>query len=344
MIEPTSSFMMTLGRHLVEQERLYPQATGAFTSLLSDIALAAKIISHQVNKAGLLDILGLAGSKNVFGEEQQKLDVFADEAMSRSLRFAGTLCAMVSEENEKMIPIPDEYPRGKYVCCFDPLDGSSNIDVNVSIGTIFSIFRRISPESTQATAEDILQPGYSQVCAGYVIYGSSTMLVYTTGAGVHGFTLDPTYGSFVLSHPKIKIPSRGKIYSVNESNYNYWDEGVQNYVQWARRDGAGNGGNMTSRYIGSMVADFHRNLLKGGIFLYPADNRNPKNKSGKLRLLYEANPLAFIVEQAGGRASDGHRRILDIQPESLHQHTPLIIGSKEDVEIAEEFIQGKRSL
>lgn len=334
-----NSFMMTLSRHLVEQERLYPQATGAFTSLLSDIALAAKVISHQVNKAGLLDILGLAGRRNVFGEEQQKLDVFANEAMIRSLRFGGTLCVMVSEEDEELIPIPDEFPRGKYVCCFDPLDGSSNIDVNVSIGTIFSIYRRITPENTPGKLEDVLQPGYSQLCAGYVVYGSSTMLVYTTGAGVYGFTLDPTYGSFVLSHPKIKTPSKGKIYSANESNYDDWEPGVQNYIRWAKKSTSLNGGGMNSRYIGSLVADFHRNLLKGGVFLYPADKKNPQ---GKLRLLYEANPLAFIVEQAGGKATDGHRRILDIQPENLHQRTPLILGSKEDVDIALEFIQGRR--
>ncbi len=338
-----SSFMMTLNRHIVKQERLYPQATGAFTRLLSDIALAAKVISHQVNKAGLLDIFGPAGSENVHGENQQKLDVFANEALVRSFTFGGTLCAMASEEEEELIDISDEYPKGKYVCCFDPLDGSSNIDVNVSIGTIFSIFRRISSEKSPVTKDDLLQPGYSQVCAGYVIYGSSTMLVYTTGAGVYGFTLDPVYGSFVLSHPKMKIPSKGKIYSVNEGNFAYWEEGVQNYIRWAKRHGDG-GKPMTARYIGSLVADFHRNLLKGGIFLYPADSKKAANKNGKLRLLYEANPLAFIIAQAGGKASNGHKRILDVQPESLHQKTPLFIGSKEDVEIVEEFIQGKRSL
>lgn len=334
-----STFFITLNRHIVEQERHYPQATGAFTNLLSDIALAAKVISHEVNKAGLVDIFGSVGTENVSGEQQQKLDVFANEALIKSLRFGGTLCAMASEENENLIEIPDKYPTGKYVCCFDPLDGSSNIDVNVSIGTIFSIFRRITPADTPATLQDVLQPGYSQVCAGYVIYGSSTMLVYTTGAGVHGFTLDPTYGSFILSHPKMTIPSKGKIYSVNESNAYKWEEGMLNYTRWAKRPGPG-GAPMTSRYIGSLVADFHRNLLKGGIFLYPGDR---ENSQGKLRLLYEANPLAFIVEQAGGKASDGYNRILDIQPTSLHQRTPLIIGSREDVEIAEAFIQGKRT-
>ncbi|RMF60660.1 MAG: class 1 fructose-bisphosphatase [Calditrichaeota bacterium] len=336
-----NGFVMTLNRHLVEQERLYPHATGAFTSLLSDIALAAKVISLHVNKAGLLPILGATDTQNVFGEIQQKLDVFANDAMIRSLAFGGHVCVMASEENEDLIPVPDEYPKGKYICCFDPLDGSSNIDANVSIGTIFSIFRRTTPEDQPVSLEkDVLQPGYSQVCAGYVIYGSSTMLVYTTGAGVYGFTLDPSYGSFILSHPKIKIPSKGKIYSVNEGNFNLWDEGVQNYIRWVKTPEANNGKPMTSRYIGSLVSDFHRNLLKGGIFLYPADK---KNKNGKLRLMYEANPLAFIVTQAGGKASDGFNRILDIQPRELHQRTPLIIGSKEDVEIAEEFIQGKRT-
>ncbi|RMI17110.1 MAG: class 1 fructose-bisphosphatase [Calditrichaeota bacterium] len=336
-----SSFIMTLNRHIIQQERLYPHATGAFTNLLSDIALAAKLIAHEVTKGGLLDIFGKAGSENVFGEEQQKLDVYANEVMIRSLRFGGTVCAMASEEEEDYIVIPEDEPHGKYICCFDPLDGSSNIDVNVSIGTIFSIFRRVTPDTQPVSREDILQPGYCQVCAGYVIYGSSTMLVYTTGNGVYGFTLDPSYGSFVLSHPRIKIPPRGKIYSINEGNFELWDENVQNYVRWCKQINKEDGRPKTGRYIGSLVADFHRNLLKGGIFLYPADKKNP---NGKLRLMYEANPMAFIVEQAGGRASNGFKRILDIQPEELHQRTPLIIGSKEDVTIAEEFIQGKRTL
>lgn len=334
---------MTLNRHIIEQERLYPQATGAFTALLTEIALAAKIISYHVNKAGLVDILGTAGSRNIFGEEQQKLDVFANELMVRTLAHGGKLCAMASEESEELIPIPSDYPLGKYVCCFDPLDGSSNIDVNVSIGTIFSIYRRVTPDGKPGTLRDVLQPGYSQVCAGYVIYGSSTMMVYTTGTGVYGFTLDPSYGEFVLSHEKIKIPSKGKTYSVNESYFDYWDEGMKNYIRWVKKIDKDTGRPMNSRYIGSLVADFHRNLLKGGVFLYPGDNKSPDRKHGKLRLLYEANPLAFIVEQAGGRASDGYRRILDIQPEKLHQKTPLFIGSKEDVQIVEEFIQGKRT-
>ena len=336
------NFVTTLNRHIIEQERLHPEATGAFTALLTDIATAAKIISYHVNKAGLVDILGGAGGTNVFGEHQQKLDVFANELMVRALVHGGKLCALASEESEDIIEIPKDYPIGKYVCCFDPLDGSSNIEANVSIGTIFSILRRVTPDGKPGTVEDVLQPGYKQVCAGYVIYGSSTMMVYTTGNGVYGFTLDPSYGEFVLSHPDIKIPKKGKIYSVNESYFDYWDEGVKNYIRWAKKVVPEDGRPMNSRYIGSLVADFHRNLLYGGIFLYPGDNKSPSRRQGKLRLLYEANPMAFIVENAGGRASDGFQRILDIQPTDIHQRTPLIIGSEEDVKIAEEFIQGKR--
>jgi fructose-1,6-bisphosphatase I len=337
------NFVTTLNRHIIEQERKHPKATGAFTALLTDIATAAKIISYHVNKAGLMDILGGAGGTNVFGEHQQKLDVFANEVMVRALVHGGKLCALASEESEDIIEIPKDYPVGKYVCCFDPLDGSSNIDANVSIGTIFSILRRVTPDGKPGTVEDVLQPGYKQVCAGYVIYGSSTMMVYTTGNGVYGFTLDPSYGEFVLSHPDIKIPKKGKIYSINESYFDYWDEGVKNYVRWAKKAVPEDGRPLNSRYIGSLVADFHRNLLYGGIFLYPGDNKSPSRKHGKLRLLYEANPMAFIVEQAGGRASDGFQRILDIQPTDIHQRTPLVIGSEEDVKIAEDFIQGKRT-
>ncbi len=338
-----SEFVMTLQRHILEQGRNYPTATGAFTRLLGDIALAAKLISHNVNKAGLLDIVGGAGGENVFGEAQQKLDVYANQAMIKSLAFGGSLCAMVSEENEDVIPLSDDYPTGKYICHFDPLDGSSNIDVNVSIGTIFSIYRRVTPEGQPVTDEDVLQPGYCQVCAGYVIYGSSTMLVYTTGAGVYGFTLDPDFGSFILSHPKIRIPTKGRIYSVNIANFNFWESGMQNYVRWSLQSERSDSRNLTNRYIGSLVADFHRNLLKGGIFVYPSDNKSESGRDGKLRLMYEANPLAFIVEQAGGSASDGHTRIMDKKPTSLHQRTPLVIGSKEDVQIVEEFIQNKRT-
>jgi len=338
-----SGFAITLDRHIVDQERNHPEATGAFTALLTDISLAAKIISYNVNKAGLINIVGKAGTTNIHGESQQKLDLFSDETMIKALVHGGNLCVLASEENPDIIPVPQEYPLGKYVCCFDPLDGSSNIEANVSIGTIFSIYTRITPTGHPGTEEDLLQPGYKQICAGYVIYGSSTMMVYTTGSGVYGFTLDPTFGAFVLSHDNIKTPKKGKIYSVNESYYDYWDEGMKNYVRWAKKAVPEDGRPLSSRYIGSLVADFHRNLLYGGIFLYPADNKSPNRKKGKLRLLYEANPMAFIAEQAGGRASDGHKRILDIKPSELHQRIPLIIGSEDDVKIAEQFIQGKRT-
>lgn len=338
-----SGFAITLDRHIVDQERNHPEATGAFTALLTDISLAAKIISYNVNKAGLINIVGKAGTTNIHGESQQKLDLFSDETMIKALVHGGNLCVLASEENPEIIPVPQEYPLGKYVCCFDPLDGSSNIEANVSIGTIFSIYTRITPAGHPGTEEDLLQPGYKQICAGYVIYGSSTMMVYTTGSGVYGFTLDPTFGAFVLSHDNIKTPKKGKIYSVNESYFDYWDEGMKNYVRWAKKAVPEDGRPLSSRYIGSLVADFHRNLLYGGIFLYPADNKSPNRKKGKLRLLYEANPMAFIAEQAGGRASDGHKRILDIKPSELHQRIPLIIGSEDDVKIAEQFIQGKRT-
>jgi len=321
--------LVTLNRFIIEQERNYPEATGEFTNLVTDIALAGKIISYQVNKAGLVDIIGKVGSTNVFGESQQKLDVFASDLLMRTLSFGGNLCAMVSEESDDLIPIPDDYPKGKYVCCFDPLDGSSNIDVGVSIGTIFSIFKRVTPDGGLGTIEDVLQPGRNQVCAGYVIYGSSTMLVFSTGAGVHGFTFDPSYGEFVLSNENIKIPPRGGLYSINEGNMNKWEEPIKKYVDWVKQSDESDGRPYSGRYIGSLVADFHRNMLKGGIFLYPGDRSKP---NGKLRLLYEANPLAYLVEQAGGSATDGIKRILDIKPDDLHQCTPLIIGSKDEVE------------
>jgi fructose-1,6-bisphosphatase I len=336
-------FVETLNRHIIEQERRFPGATGAFTALLTDIALAGKIISYYVNKAGLVDILGQAGGMNVHGESQEKLDVFANRTMVRALVHGGQLCSLASEESEGIIPIPSDYPIGRYICCFDPLDGSSNIEANVSIGTIFSIFKRITPDGTPGTEKDILQPGHTQVAAGYIIYGSSTMMVYSTGSGVYGFTLDPSYGEFILSHENLTIPKKGKIYSINESYFDYWDEGVRNYVRWAKRAVPDEGRPLNSRYIGSLVADFHRNLLYGGVFLYPGDTKTPSRKKGKLRLLYEANPLAFIVEQAGGKASDGFTPILDLEPTDVHQTTPLVIGSVEDVKIAEDFIQNKRT-
>ncbi|HHM02644.1 MAG TPA: class 1 fructose-bisphosphatase [Caldithrix abyssi] len=331
--------IVTLTRHIIEEQRKHPTATGEFTNLINDLAFAIKLISYNTNKAGLLDVLGEAGTTNVQGEKVKKLDVFAHETMFRALDHGGHLCVMGSEEEEKPIAIPSQFPIGKYVILFDPLDGSSNIEANVSVGTIFSIYRRVTPDGTPGTLADLLQPGSEQICAGYVVYGSSTMLVYTTGNGVHGFTLDPSYGEFVLSHPDIKIPKKGKIYSVNESNFDYWDQTVKNYVHYIKQIDPDSGRPMNSRYIGSMVSDFHRNLLYGGIFLYPASKRAPR---GKLRLAYEANPMAFIIEQAGGRASDGHNRIMDIVPTELHQRTPLFIGSEEDVNMVEEFIRGER--
>ncbi len=333
-----TSEIITIERHILDQQRLFPKATGEFTNLLYDIALAAKIISREVNRAGLAEILGLAGAVNIQGEQVMKLDVFANEMLVRMNDHTGRLCAMASEESADIIPIPDQFPCGRYALIFDPLDGSSNIDMNVSIGTIFSIHRKVS-KGPRGSVEDFMQPGYKQAAAGYVIYGSSTMLVYTTGQGVHGFTLDPSVGEFLLSHPNIRIPPRGKYYSVNEGNYHYWSEGVRRYVDYLKTSDRETGRPYAGRYIGSLVADFHRNLLAGGIFMYPADAKDPHQPHGKLRLLYEAAPLAFIVEQAGGRASDGWRDVAQIQPESLHQRVPLFIGSREDVDRAEAFIR-----
>jgi fructose-1,6-bisphosphatase I len=330
--------IITIERHILEQQRHFPEATGELTALLYDIALAAKIIGREVSKAGLVEILGLTGEENVQGEQVMKLDVYANETLVRMNEHTGRLCVMASEEIPDLIPIPDEYPCGRYVLIFDPLDGSSNIDMNVSIGTIFSIQRKVSG-GPRGTLEDCLQPGYKQAAAGYVIYGSSTMLVYTTGRGVHGFTLDPSVGEFLLSHPNIQTPSRAKYYSANEGNYSYWSEGVRRYVDYVKASDNATGQPYSGRYIGSLVADFHRNLLAGGIFMYPADTKDPKKPHGKLRLLYEAAPLAFIIEQAGGRASDGRQDIMQVQPKSLHQRVPLFIGSKKDVDRAEQFIR-----
>jgi fructose-1,6-bisphosphatase I len=330
--------LMTLSRHIREQERLHPGATGVFSNLLEHICLAAKLIAREVNKAGLVEILGLTGETNVQGEEVKKLDVYANDTMVRMMDHTGYLSVMASEEVEGLIPIPKHHPKGRYVLMFDPLDGSSNIDANVSIGTIFSILRKTT-EAEDGQLEDCLQPGVRQVAAGYVIYGSSTMLVYTTGSGVHGFTLDPSVGEFLLSHPDIRIPKRGKIFSVNMGNFERFDDGVKSYLRHLMNEDKASGRPYSLRYIGSLCADFHRNLLYGGIFLYPGDKKSPK---GKLRLLYEANPLGWIVEQAGGRVSNGWENVLEIEPKELHQRVPLIIGSEEDVREAEEFIQGKR--
>jgi fructose-1,6-bisphosphatase I len=322
------SSVVTIERFIMDQQHLYPEATGELSNLLYDFALGAKIIAAAIRRAGLVNILGSAGASNIQGEEQQKLDVYANETLKNAMGHTGRVCVMASEEDEELILVPPGYPSGKYAVLFDPLDGSSNIDVNSAVGTIFSIYRRNSGKG-DGTLEDVLQPGAEQVAAGYVMYGSSVMLVYTTGQGVHGFTLDPTIGEFLLSHPDIKTPQTGKYYSVNESNFARWNRGVQRAVRGFHGDFPERIAGKSSRYIGALVADFHRNLIAGGIFLYPADTKNPK---GKLRLTYEANPIAFIAEQAGGAATDGTRRILDIHPETLHQRTPLVVGSAHDVE------------
>jgi fructose-1,6-bisphosphatase I len=317
----------TIERFIFDQEHRNPEATGELSNLLYDIALASKIIAAAIRRAGLVNILGTANARNVQGEEQQKLDVIANETIKNCLNHTGRVCVMGSEEDEDIIPVPPEYPVGKYAILFDPLDGSSNIDVNSAVGTIFSIYRRVSMEG-RGTASDVLQPGCKQVAAGYVMYGSSTMMVYTTGQGAHGFTLDPTIGEFLLSHPRIVTPRVGKYYSVNESNFGRWDKAMQLAVRGLKGEVPDLMQPKNSRYIGSLVADFHRNLIAGGIFLYPADSTNPR---GKLRLLYEASPMAFIAEQAEGSATDGTNRILDIMPTGLHQRTPLVIGSRLDV-------------
>jgi fructose-1,6-bisphosphatase I len=329
---------ITLYRHIINQERKHPEATGELSDLLADIAMACKLISLEVNRAGLIDILGFTGDKNVHGETVKKLDVFAHDVLVGAMKVSGHLCAVASEESENFIPIEEQFmgekPLSKYICHFDPLDGSSNIDANISIGTIFSIYKRITP-SGPGKLEDVLQAGVQQVAAGYVIYGSSSVLVYTTGEGVHGFTLDPTVGEFLLFHENIKIPKKSKTYSVNEGNYCKWDDSLRKYVDSLKVTDPEKGRPYTARYVGSLVADFHRNLLYGGIFMYPADK---KNVNGKLRLMYEANPLAFVVEQAGGRASNGKQRILEILPGNLHQRTPLFIGSEEDVKELESHL------
>jgi fructose-1,6-bisphosphatase I len=333
VVHHTATSVVTIERFIIEQERLHPEATGELSGILYDLALAAKMIANKVRSAGLADILGSAENENVQGEVQQKLDVFANETIVKAMDHSGRLCGMASEEEADIIPIPERFRCGKYCLMFDPLDGSSNIDVNVPVGTIFSIVHKVS-RGKNALLEDFLQPGRRQVAAGYVIYGSSTMLVYTTGQGAHGFTLDPSIGEFLLSHPNIRIPGDGRYLSVNDSYEEHWDAQVR---QLMRRFRALEGDRkaLSVRYVGSLVADFHRNLLGGGIFCYPA---NKKNLNGKLRLLYEANPLAFIVEEAGGAAIDGSRRVLDIHPTELHQRVPLYIGSKQDVDLAQQVL------
>jgi fructose-1,6-bisphosphatase I len=329
--------IITIERFIIEREHEIPGATGEFSKLLTDLALAAKIVWREVSKAGLVDIIGSTGKVNISGDVVQKLDEFANEIFINVMQKGGHLCVMASEESKSLIEIPEELAKGKYVLVFDPLDGSSNIDVNVSIGSIFGIFRR-KTSSGKGTEQDVLQPGRNLVAAGYIVYGSSTIFVYTTGNGVHGFTLDPSIGEFLLSHENIRIPKKGDIYSVNEGYYERWDDNMKRFINYLKAEDKATGRPYKLRYVGTLVADFHRTLLYGGIFMYPGDKKNPE---GKLRLLYEAAPLAYVVEKAGGRASDGFRNILDIEPTNLHQRTPLFIGSEEDVKLAEKFIQGR---
>lgn len=326
---------MTLPRHILEGEKLHPEATGELSTILNQLGLAAKIISLEVNKAGLVDILGFTGDSNVQGEQVKKLDVFAHETLIKAMDHGGYFCVMASEEEEDIIHIPPHHKIGKYVLLFDPLDGSSNIDANISIGTIFSIYKRISEGNGPGTIADCLQPGYKQVAAGYIVYGSSTILVYSACHGVYGFTLDPAFGEFLLSHDDIKIPKHGRIYSINEGNYYSWHQGLKNYIKHLQANQF-NGKPYQARYVGSMVADIHRTLLYGGIFMYPGDKRNLK---GKLRLMYECNPMSFIVEAAGGRASDGKKRILEVEPQALHERIPIFIGSIADVFLVEKFLK-----
>lgn len=328
--------MKTLGEFIVEKQLDFPDASGSLSQLLGAIRLAAKVVNREINKAGLVDIVGSAGGENVQGEDQQKLDVYANEKFKAAMEARGEVCGVASEEEEEFVAFQSTKSKnGKYVILMDPLDGSSNIDVNVSVGTIFSIYKRISPIGSEVTLADFLQPGHKQIAAGYVIYGSSTMLVYTTGNGVHGFTLDPSIGTFCLSHENLTMPKQGRIYSINEGNYIKFPLGVKRYLKFCQEQVPEDDRPYTSRYIGSLVSDFHRNLLKGGIYLYPTTASAPQ---GKLRLLYECNPIAFLAEQAGGKASDGSVRIMDIVPSELHQRSPYFVGSTDMVDKVEQFL------
>ncbi|MBR9909581.1 MAG: class 1 fructose-bisphosphatase [Gammaproteobacteria bacterium] len=327
----------TLGEFIIERQSQYPGSSGALTLLFSSIRLAAKVVHREINKAGLVDITGAAGEENIQGEQQQKLDVFANDRFKTALAARGVACGIASEEEDNYVTFDEGHNKdAQYVVLMDPLDGSSNIDVNVSVGTIFSIYKRVSPTGEAVTEADFLQPGKDQVAAGYVIYGSSTMLVYTTGNGVNGFTYDPSLGVFYLSHPNMQMPQDGRIYSVNEGNYIHFPAGVKKYIKYCQEEDLASHRPYTSRYIGSLVSDFHRNLIKGGIYLYPTSSSYP---NGKLRLLYECNPIALIAEQAGGSASAGpNQRILDIKPTELHQRVPFFVGSKNMVAKVEEFL------
>lgn len=328
----------TLGEFIIENQEEFKYSSGELSRLINSIRLAAKIVNHEVNKAGLVDILGSIGNENIQGEDQQKLDVFANETFIRALTNREIVCGIASEEEDSFINIEGlkEENENKYVVLIDPLDGSSNIDVNVSVGTIFSIYRRVTPIGTPVTEEDFLQPGNQQVAAGYIVYGTSTMLVYSTGHGVNGFTLNPAIGTYYLSHPNMMFPEDGNIYSINQGNYSHFPEGVKEYIRYCQA----NEGDRpyTARYIGSLVSDFHRNMIKGGVYMYPSTKTDP---NGKLRLLYECNPMAYLAEQAGGLASDGKKRILDIKPTELHQRVPFLCGSKNMVKKAEEIFNSK---
>tara|TARA_R100000306_G_scaffold1735_2_gene4709 strand:+ start:4797 stop:5804 length:1008 start_codon:yes stop_codon:yes gene_type:complete len=329
----------TLGEFIIENQEEFKYSSGELSRLINSIRLAAKVVNHEVNKAGLVDILGTAGDQNIQGEDQQKLDVYANEAFINTLTNREIVCGIASEEEDDFITIKgrNEKNDNKYVVLIDPLDGSSNIDVNVSVGTIFSIYRRVTPSGAPVTIDDFLQPGNRQVAAGYIVYGTSTMIVYTTGHGVNGFTLNPAIGTYYLSHPNMKFPKDGNIYSVNEGNYVHFPQGVKDYIKYCQKEEGDRP--YTARYIGSMVSDFHRNLIKGGIYIYPSTSKNPE---GKLRLLYECNPMAYLTEQAGGKASDGYTRILDIQPTELHQRVPFFCGSVNMMEKAEEFMRNAK--
>jgi fructose-1,6-bisphosphatase I len=326
----------TLGEFIIENQSSFQFSSGELSRLINSIRLAAKVVNHEVNKAGLVDILGAAGDTNIQGEDQQKLDVYANEKFIQTLTKRNIVCGIASEEEDSFITInsQDENNQNKYVVLIDPLDGSSNIDVNVSVGTIFSIYRRVTPVGTPVKLEDFLQKGSEQVAAGYVVYGTSTMLVYTTGHGVNGFTLNPAIGSFYLSHPNMEFPEDGTMYSVNEGNYLDFPLGIKKYIKYCQEEEGDRP--YTSRYIGSLVSDFHRNMIKGGIYMYPKGSRNP---TGKLRLLYECNPMAFIAEQANGKSSDGYTRTMDVEPTELHQRVPFVCGSKNMVNKVEEFMR-----
>ena len=325
----------TLGEYIIDNQREFQYSSGELSRLLSSIKLASKVVNHEVNKAGLVDILGAAGDTNIQGEDQQKLDVYANEVFMRTLVNREIVCGIASEEEDEFVIIEGKNKShdNKYIVLIDPLDGSSNIDVNVSVGTIFSIYRRVSPLGTPVSKEDFLQPGNLQVAAGYVVYGTSTVLVYTTGHGVNGFTLNPAIGTFYLSHPNMTFPDDGNIYSINEGYYSHFPQGVKDYLKYCQEEKDNRP--YSARYIGSLVSDFHRNMIKGGIYLYPTSSKAPQ---GKLRLLYECNPVAFLAEQAGGKATDGYRRILEIKPTELHQRVPIFVGSKNMVHTLEEFM------